>query len=383
MKRPLVSFFLIFILSVTSIFSAQASDSFLPGMPKVLDSIDLYAADKANQLSDTVKNYPSLIYVPNTQSNNVTIIDPQTYKVISTTKVGREPQHVVPSWDLKTLWVNSDKGNTLTPIDPATGKFGKPVAVHDPYNLYFTPDGKYAVVMSEAAKQIVFRDPHTMKIKKSISSQCSGVNHADWSADGKTFVVSCEFSGELLLVDTAKMKILKKQKIPVLNKSAKAKDHNGMRNIGPMPQDVKISPDGKTFYIADMMSDGVWIMKAPWSTLTLLKTGKGSHGLYVTRDSQKMIITNRNEGTISILRFSDNKLIAKWKIPGGGSPDMGGISADGKIFWVSGRYDNVVYAISTTDGHLIKKIKVGTGPHGLAVYPQPGRYSLGHTGVFR
>jgi DNA-binding beta-propeller fold protein YncE len=179
------------------------------------------------------------------------------------------------------------------------------------------------------------------------------------------------------------MKILKKQKIPVLNKSAKAKDHNGMRNIGPMPQDVKISPDGKTFYIADMMSDGLWIMKAPWSTLTLLKTGKGSHGLYVTRDSQNMIITNRNEGTISILRFSDNKLIAKWKIPGGGSPDMGGISADGKIFWVSGRYDNVVYAISTTDGHLIKKIKVGTGPHGLAVYPQPGRYSLGHTGVFR
>jgi hypothetical protein len=383
MKRPLVSFFLIFILSVTTIFSAQASDSFLPGMPKVLDSSDLYAADKANQLSDTVKNFPSLIYVPNTQSNTVTIIDPQTYKVISTTKVGREPQHVVPSWDLKTLWVNSDKGNTLTPIDPATGKFGKPVAVHDPYNLYFTPDGKYAVVMSEAAKQIVFRDAHTMKIKKTISSQCSGVNHADWSADGKTFVVSCEFSGELLLVDTAKMKILKKQKIPVLNKSAKAKDHNGMRNMGPMPQDVKISPDGKTFYIADMMSDGVWIMKAPWSTLTLLKTGKGSHGLYVTRDSQNMIITNRNEGTISILRFSDNKLIAKWKIPGGGSPDMGGISADGKIFWVSGRYDNVVYAISTTDGHLIKKIKVGTGPHGLAVYPQPGRYSLGHTGVFR
>lgn len=383
MKRSITSVSLALLLSFTTIFSAQASDSFLPGMPKVLDNNDLYAADRANQLSDTVKNYPSLIYVPNTQSSNVTIIDPQTYKVISTTKVAREPQHVVPSWDLKTLWVNSDKGNSLTPIDPATGKFGKPIVVHDPYNLYFTPDGKYAVVMSEAAKQIVFRDSHTMKIKKTISSQCSGVNHADWSLDGTTFVVSCEFSGELLLVDTAKMKILKKQKIPVLNKSAKAKDHNGMRNVGPMPQDVKISPDGKTFYIADMMSDGVWIMKAPWSTLTLLKTGKGAHGLYVTRDSQNMIITNRNEGTISILRFSDNKLIAKWKIPGGGSPDMGGISADGKIFWVSGRYDNVVYAISINDGHLIKKIKVGTGPHGLAVYPQPGRYSLGHTGVFR
>ena len=29
------------------------------------------------------------------------------------------------------------------------------------------------------------------------------------------------------------------------------------------------------------------------------------------------------------------------------------------------------------------RIPVGSGPHGLAVYPQPGRYSLGHTGVFR
>lgn len=355
----------------------------LPGMPLILDPNNIYSADAPGALSPVVKNFPSLIYVPNTNSNSVSVIDPKTMKVIGVHKVAREPQHVVPSWDLKTLWVNSDIGNTLTPIDPSTGKFGKPIKVSDPYNLYFTPNGKYAVVMSEAAKKIVFRDPHTMKIKKEISSQCRGVNHADWSADGRTFVVSCEFSGELLLVDTAKMKILKKQVIPTINKTVSAKTHNGIANMGPMPQDVKLSPNGKTFYIADMMSDGIWVMPAPWGKLSFIKTGLGAHGLYVNRDSQTMLISNRDEGSISVLRFSDNALIAKWKIPGGGSPDMGGISADGKIFWVSGRYDGVVYAISTKDGHLIKKIKVGSGPHGLAVYPQPGRYSLGHTGIFR
>ena len=368
---------------VAGVSTSYAAPSLLPGMPAPLNSGDIYAADRANELSPVVKNFPSLIYVPNTNSNTVTVIDPKTMKVIGVHKVAREPQHVVPSWDLKTLWVNSDLGNTLTPINPATGKFGKPVAVNDPYNLYFTPNGKYAVVMSEAAKKIVFRDPHTMKIKKSISSQCSGVNHADWSADGKSFVVSCEFSGELLLVDTAKMEILRKQKIPNIIKKSATKTHNGMPNYGPMPQDVKLSPDGKTFYIADMMSDGIWIMKAPWGPLKFLKTGIGAHGLYITRDSQRMLISNRNEGSISVLRLSDSAIIAKWKIPGGGSPDMGGISADGKIFWVSGRYNGVVYALSTVDGRLIKKIKVGNGPHGLAVYPQPGRYSLGHTGVFR
>jgi DNA-binding beta-propeller fold protein YncE len=154
----------------------------------------------------------------------------------------------------------------------------------------------------------------------------------------------------------------------------------------PMPQDVKISPDGKTYYIADMDSAGVWLMSSDpkkFGKFKFVATGKGAHGLYVTRDSKRLLITNRGEGTISVLRFADNKLVAKWRIPGGGSPDMGGITADGKTFWISGRYDGVVYAISTVTGKLRAKIRVGSGPHGLCIFPQPGRYSLGHTGVYR
>jgi hypothetical protein len=151
-----------------------------------------------------------------------------------------------------------------------------------------------------------------------------------------------------------------------------------------MPQDVKISPNGSTFYIADMMSNGVWTMKAnQFGKFGFIKTGNGAHGIYVTRDSKFALISNRGEGSISVLRFSDNKLVAKWKIPGGGSPDMGGISADGTQFWVSGRYNNVVYVFDITRGKFLRSIKVGKEPHGLAIYPQPGRYSIGHTGVFR
>lgn len=349
----------------------------LPGMPTVTDPSNIYAADGPNMLSATVQGMPSRVYVPNTLSNTVTVIDPTTYKVIRTVKVGREPQHVVPSWDLKTLWVNNDLGNTLTPIDPRTGKFGKQVPVHDPYNLYFTPDGKHAVVMASNDHQLVFRDPHTMAVQKKVHVACYGVNHADWSADGRTFVVSCEFSGQILLVDTAAEKVLKVATLPATMGKGMAK---------PMPQDVKISPDGKTYYIADMNSNGVWIMSADpakFGQVRLLKTGLGAHGLYVERDAKYLVISNRGEGSISILRFSDNALVHKWKIKGGGSPDMGGISADGKVFWVSGRYNGVVYAISLETGKTLAVIKVGAGPHGLAVYPQPGRYSLGHTGIFR
>ncbi|MYT29104.1 MULTISPECIES: YncE family protein [unclassified Streptomyces] len=347
----------------------QAVAQGLPGMPPLLDPHDLYAADRPNRLAPQVRNYPSRIYVPNTGSDTVSVIDPRTYKVTETIPVGVQPQHVVPSWDMKTLWVNNNRGHDLTPIDPSTGKAGKPVKVHDPYNLYFTPDGKYAVVMASMDRQLVFRDPHTMEIRKTLPVDCAGVNHADFSPDGKYFIVSCEFSGELLKVDTAKMKVVAQEKLPF---------------EGAMPQDVKISPDGRTWYIADMMADGVWILDGDaFGRPKLLPTGKGTHGLYVSRDSRTMYISNRGEGSVSLLDFRTGKLVDKWHIRGGGSPDMGGVSADGKVLWLSGRYNSEVYALDTRTGKTLSKIRVGEGPHGLAVYPQPGRYSLGHTGIFR
>jgi YVTN family beta-propeller protein len=353
--------------------STAATSALLPGMPPPLSATDVWAADRPGRLAASMRHVPPRIYVPNSGSNTVSEIDPRTYKVTRTFHTGRQPQHVVPSWDLRTLWVNNDLGNSLTPINPVTGLPGKPVAVHDPYNLYFTPDGKHAVVMASADRQLVFRDPHTMAVQKAVPVPCAGVNHADFSADGRTFVVSCEFSGQMLLVDTAAERVLRVMRLPTRpGKTA------------PMPQDVKLSPDGRTYYVADMMSDGLWIFDAKSFALTgFISTGKGTHGLYVTRDSKRLIITNRGEGSISLMDFATRKLVAKWHIPGGGSPDMGGVSPDGNVLWVSGRYNSVVYAIHLGTGKLLARIKVGNGPHGLAVFPQPGRYSLGHTGVFR
>ena len=346
------------------------SRAMLPGMPPPLQPNDVWAADRAGALSPAVRGMPERVYVPNSMSDTVTVINPRTFRVLRTVQVGHEPQHVVPSWDLQTLWVNNDLGNSMTPINPATGHFGKPVRVDDPYNLYFTPDGRYAIVMASARHELDFRDPHTMKLRKRVPVPCSGVNHADFTADGRHFLVSCEFSSQLLVVGTAAQRVTKVLRLP--------------GSAMTMPQDVKLSTDGKVFYVADMMRNGLWVVDAKkFKVLRFIPTGKGAHGLYVTRDSRRLLVTNRGEGSISVLDMRTQRLVAKWHIRGGGSPDMGGISSDGKIFWVSGRYDGVVYAISTRTGRLLHKIKVGAGPHGLCIYPQPGRYSLGHTGVFR
>lgn len=87
-------------------------------------------------------------------------------------------------------------------------------------------------------------------------------------------------------------------------------------------------------------------------------------------------------GSVSVIDFATRTVVATLPIPGGGSPDMGNVSADGRHLWLSGRFDGVVYRIDTTTGE-VAKVAVGTQPHGLTVWPQPGRFSLGHTGVMR
>jgi YVTN family beta-propeller protein len=149
------------------------------------------------------------------------------------------------------------------------------------------------------------------------------------------------------------------------------------------PQDVKLSPDGAIFYVADMVNGGVWEIDAKtWAVVGFLPTGRGAHGLYPSRDARQLYVTNRDAGTVSVVDVATRSVVATWTIPGG-SPDMGGVSADGRVLWLSGRYNSEVYAISTTDGRLLARIPVGRGPHGLSVWPQPGRHSLGHTGVMR
>jgi len=337
-------------------------------MPPLLDPKNVYAADQANELSSTVKNFPSRVYVPNSESASVDVIDPNTYKIIDHFAVGRQPQHIVPAYDLRTLYVLDDMGNNLIKIDPATGKKGETVPVDDPYNLYFTPDGKYAIVAAEARHRLDFRDAQTMELKHSLHVPCDGVNHLDYTADGRTLVASCEFDGRLLKVDVASQKVLSTLQLD---------PHD-------MPQDVRLSPDGKTFYVADMMANGVHVIDAGRFVKTgFLATGKGAHGLLVSRDSKLLYVSNRGEGSISVVDLATQKITEKWQLPHGGSPDMGGISADGKVIWLSGRYNAEVYAIDSSDGKLLARIPVGKGPHGLCVYPQPGRYSLGHTGLYR
>jgi YVTN family beta-propeller protein len=276
----------------------------------------------------------------------------------------------VPARDLRTLYATNDIGNSLTPIDPNTGRRAGPnIPVADPYNMYFTPDGRHAIVVEEARQTLAFRDPHTFALQKALPVQCPGVDHMDFSANGTFALASCEFSAQMVRIDL------------------RTETVSGYVHVGGSPQDVKLSPDGRTFYVANRFlpqlgASGVQLIDArSFRLVGFLRTRLDAHGLYVSRDTRELYATNRAGGAITVIDFTTRRIVAVWRIPG--TPDMGGVSPDGDTLWVSGRYSSAVYAISTRTGRVLASIPVGVSPHGLCVWPQPGRYATGHTGVMR
>jgi len=376
----------------------------VPGMPAVPEPSNLYSETTADKVRPDVAADLKRVYVPNLQSNNVYVIDPDTLKVVDKFRVGLNPQHVVPSWDMRTLWVANNAENrkvgSLTPIDPRTGKAGKPIAVDDPYNMYFSPDGKSAIVVAEAHERLDFRDPVTMALQYSLDvPRCRGINHADFAIDGRFAIFTCEFTGTVAKIDLVNRKVLGyvqliKPGLPTqIAKGIDGRDEVICTSWKGMPQDIRVSPDGSVYFVADMMSDGVFVVDGEsFRQIGFIPTGKGTHGLYPSRDGRKLYVANRGsnrihgapkgKGSVSVIDFATRRVDTTWPIPGGGSPDMGNVSADGKWLWLSGRFDNVVYVFDTATGD-VRQLPVGKEPHGLAVWPLPGRYSLGHTGNTR
>jgi YVTN family beta-propeller protein len=267
--------------------------------------------------------------------------------------------------------------------------------------MYFTPDGKSAIVVAEARHRLDFRDPKTMAMQYSIDApKCGGINHADFSIDGREAFFTCEFDGSLARIDLVNRKVLG---YLVLKMPATRLKDKFVAEGGPttevctskkgMPQDIRFSPDGRKLYVADMEADGVHVVDAASFTETgFIGTGVAAHGLYPSRDGTKLYVSNRGShrihgprkgpGSVTVLDFATDRIVANWPVPGGGSPDMGNVTADGKYLWLSGRYDDVVYRFDTATGE-VHQLAVGQEPHGLTVWPQPGRYSLGHTGNLR
>jgi YVTN family beta-propeller protein len=334
-------------------------------IPRSHRARNVYAAIRPGHLSPAVRGVPERVYVPNSVSGTVTEIDPATFAVLRTFATGSSDQHITPGWNLRRLYVNNTTSNTLTVLSPRTGRPIRTIPVADPYNLYFTPDGSKAIVVAEGLQRVDFRNPHTWRLIKSVRIPSPGPDHLDFTADGHAFLISCEFAGALYRIDTRTMRV------------------TGRVAVGGLPVDVKVSPDGTLFYVANQgPRPGLTMISArTLRVVGFITTGRGAHGLAISRDTRDLYVTNRLAGTISVVSFARRRVVATWHV--GGSPDMLQVSPDGTQVWASNRFNDTVSVVDTRTGRLIHTIVVGSSPHGLAYFPQPGNHSLGHNGVYR
>lgn len=340
---------------------ASARGSFSSARPERLGVWDGMATSR---LSPRVADIPARVYVPNNRSNTLTEIDPATFRVIRTIRVGTGPQHVTPSWDMRHLYVGNTYSNTLTEIDPMSGRAVRTISVPDPYNLYFTPDGSLAIDVAERLQRLFFFDPHTWALRGSVAIPWAGADHLDFSANGRYLLLSTEYAGQVVKVNVSERRVV------------------GSVHVGGSPVDVKLSPDGEVFYVANQVRGGVSVIDpVHMREVRFIRTGAGAHGFCISRDARELYVSNRLAGTISVLNFASGRVERTWHV--GGSPDMMQVSADGAELWVSNRYDGTVSVVATRNGRVIRTIHVGSEPHGLTLFPQPGRFSIGHNGVYR
>ena len=335
---------------------------------KLTGPTNIYKATTSKTLAPQVRNDPAYVYVPNGDPGTVEVIDPSTYKVVRRMSFGFHsyPEHVTPSYDLRWLYADVDGANALAKIDPRTGKLvGLIHGIERPYNLYFTPDGKHAIDVAEYDNTLIFMDPHTWKPITSVHMPCSGSDHADFGPPGTRYLlISCEYDGNIIKVDWQTMRVLR------------------VLNVGGMPIDVKLTPNGKRFLVANQGLGGVSIIDPKTMKQTgFIPTARGAHGMALSRDTTHMYVTDRLAGEISRIDLSTLKVDATWNV--GGSPDMAQVSPDGSELWVTNRFGTTVSVISTKTGKVLHHIQVGSDPHGLTYFPEPGRFSLGHNGVYR
>jgi YVTN family beta-propeller protein len=341
-----------------------------PAQDPLASTSNIYAHAGAGMFSPSVASFPPRVYVPDEASGTVIVIDPRTFKILYRYSVGSSPEHVTPDWDLQRLYVEAALSNRLTVIDPRTGRAVGHHTVPGPYNLYFTPDGRLAIVVRDGSlayggqQQLYFYDRRTWRLIKSVRVPWAGADHLDFSADGSYFLISTEYSGWVAKVDVAKMAVV-----------------NALF-VGGRPIDVRLAPDGKLFYVANQGSNGVSIIDPIAMRLVgFVKTGLGAHGLSISRDARSLYVTNREAGSLSVIDFATRRVVATWHI--GGTPDMIAVSPDGNQLWISNRYSGTVSVIDAHTGRVITVIRVGGHPHGLAYFPEPGRFSLGHNGIYR
>ena len=297
------------------------------------------------------------LFVTNTKSNSISIIDTNTFEMVGTIPLGPgKPNRVVFHPDGRHAWVVYDKSHDLGIVDADARKLVKRVKIGgNPYNLAFSPDGRHLYVLDWSSEtssdEIIIYDLKAERVDGRVEVS-TWPAHGVFSHDGKTFYVSGETAGDLTVIDTVTRTI------------AARIVHHGGDAMG-----LALTADGKVLYAATGENKGILKIETAANRAAASITLPGIvHDAVLTLDGKYLYTTLRKVNKIVVVNTADDKIVAT--IPQKGFPDLVTMEPNGRYAFVTNRYADLVSVIDLTTHKQVRTIPVGKAPHGMALRPR-------------
>ena len=286
------------------------------------------------------------VIVLNSGEGTVSIIDRATRKVVNTYPVGKEPHHLMPVLNKDDeLVIANSASNDLVFLNPLTGEVKRRLQrISDPYQLGYSPDGKWFVSVSLRLDQVDIYAMPNYELKARIATKKTP-SHVAFSNDSRFAYVTMQDSDELVALDLGTQKEAWRMK------------------IGKTPAGIWMSPQGFLF-IGIMGQDFVQVVDpAKRETVRKIVTGRGAHNVFPMGDGVRVLVSNRVDGTITPVDYKTFTVGKPIKV--GRGVDCLEVSADRKEVWATVRWEARVAVIDMTGVKPIEYIPVGRSPHGI------------------
>jgi len=217
------------------------------------------------------------IVVLNSEEASYSIINPSGRTEVQRLPIGREPHHLMMTPDGKDLLIASTATNELLVLDPRTAeRRGVVRNIVDPYQLGYSPDGKWFVTAAYRLDHVDIYRADGFKLAGRIF--IDGLpSHMSFDAESSTVFVTLQQSGRVAAFDLATQMI--KWNAPV----------------GEAPAGIVTLPD-KRLLVALTGEDSIVAVDPANGTVgARLKTGKGAHNFWPKGDGRHFFLSNRIE----------------------------------------------------------------------------------------
>ena len=290
------------------------------------------------------------IFVLNSLSASLSVIDPVSWQEIKRIPTGKEPHHLYLAPDEKSLIIANALSDSLLFVDPKTAEVQRTVrGILDPYQLRFSPDMKWFVTAANRLNHIdIYRWDGKEPVLAKRMATGKTPSHIWIDSKSSTVYATMQDSDELVAIDLPSQTLKWRQK------------------TGDMPADVFGTPDDKFLLIGLTGGDGVELYElgaGPAKLVKLLKTGQGAHAFRAAGDGRHVFVSNRVANTISKIDYLTMSVVESYPAPGG--PDCMDVSADGRYLFVASRWVGKLSVIDTRTRELVRQVSVGKSPHGV------------------